>query len=130
MLLSDSLSAMLSLNFKGWLPKEGWFIQNIRRLVEERNRTGESIEFQWVPSHTGIHGNEVADTTAKAATLSGERRYILAVPWQDLYTSMKTEHVKNWYISDNTVEVTSKYYQIQTGLQNQTWFLKYKYSRA
>lgn len=40
---------------------------SIAILFAESNRTGHDIQFQWVPSHCGIAGNELADAEASQA---------------------------------------------------------------
>ena len=36
-----------------------------RKTIKVLNRQGKTVVYHWVPSHVGIHGNEIADLLAK-----------------------------------------------------------------
>ena len=60
--LTDSLSALQALQAK---PKNAFGIQHrIKRFVADLKRKGKHVVFVHVPSHTGVTGNEKADTAA------------------------------------------------------------------
>lgn len=57
LIISDSLSALLAL--KNPYPKN----EIILYIQEKLSNSRKKIEFLWVPSHTGISGNELAELT-------------------------------------------------------------------
>ena len=56
---------------------------------------GKSVSFDWVPSHVGIRGNELADAAARrAASASHTRR--LPLPARDFYPSISLFTQSSW----------------------------------
>ena len=65
-IFTDSLTALhliLDLNKKSHKK----ITSRIHRLIFNIKNTGSNITLQWIPSHKGIHGNEVADQVSKHA---------------------------------------------------------------
>lgn len=44
-------------------------INEIIKLLIDEERKGRQIHFEWVPSHSGVVGNEIADMEARIASL-------------------------------------------------------------
>ena len=63
-ILSDSRSALQALKSCNKNRRE--MVLNIQLLVHQLQLRGCNVIFQWVPSHSGIAGNEVVDSAAKA----------------------------------------------------------------
>ena len=63
--LSDSMASLMAIMYRSGGRKD--IVQNIFALVRNIEDRGGSVEFQWVPSHVGLTGNERADQVAKAA---------------------------------------------------------------
>uniref|UniRef100_A0A146M1G1 RNase H type-1 domain-containing protein n=1 Tax=Lygus hesperus TaxID=30085 RepID=A0A146M1G1_LYGHE len=64
--LSDSQSALQSLQNVKQGDNPPFIAQNIIRVVNDLKRDrGALIQLQWIPGHSHIHGNTVADITAK-----------------------------------------------------------------
>lgn len=42
-------------------------------MIAKLERQGRSVNFQWVPAHVGVEGNEVADKVAKSSFGWGSR---------------------------------------------------------
>ena len=55
------------------------------------------VELCWIPSHTGIVGNEAADQTAKAATARHHEGILL--PYSDWYPTLKEKIFKKWKVA-------------------------------
>ncbi|KAL4149659.1 hypothetical protein QTP88_003551 [Uroleucon formosanum] len=77
LIISDSLSALLAL--KNPYPKN----EIIQAIQEEITHSRKKIEFIWVPSHTGIIGNELADKAANEAIASPSAVTINKITFQD-----------------------------------------------
>ena len=41
---------------------------DIRHTINNIRHQGNIVNFEWIPGHCGIHGNEIADQIAKSAT--------------------------------------------------------------
>jgi ribonuclease HI len=75
-IFSDSQAAIQRLT-SGY----SFYAQKARALIKALVQKHTTVEVQWVPSHSGVVGNEVADQQAKAG--------LLVEPFpQDLYTSI------------------------------------------
>lgn len=66
-IITDSKSALQRLEYG--FPTDALSLRSLR-LVQNLHSKGFSIRFQWVPSHIGVLGNEIADNLAHTA-LSG-----------------------------------------------------------
>lgn len=40
-------------------------ISKCRHLIKDLNERGSEVDFQWIPGHGALHGNDVADRLAK-----------------------------------------------------------------
>ena len=69
-ILSDSKSSLQALA-RGGTRNRANFQQEILFLAHQIIRNGTALTMMWLPSHTGIRGNELADRAAKAATRTG-----------------------------------------------------------
>ena len=69
-ILSDSKSSLQALA-RGGTRNRACFQQEILFLAHQIIRCGTDLTFMWLPSHTGIRGNDLADHAAKAATQTG-----------------------------------------------------------
>ena len=62
-ILSDSLSALVAIRKR----KEICFVIEILIMITKLRYQCKVVNLEWIPSHCGIHGNEIADFFAKAA---------------------------------------------------------------
>ena len=85
----SSLQAIASIRSQHPLVLEiiEWLLLNKRR--------GKTVNFCWVPAHTGVAGNEEADTLAKAAAATHPVRR-LAVPVEDIKPSIRRRVHEAW----------------------------------
>ena len=62
-IFSDSLSSLVAITEQ----KEISFVTKILTLTTNLKYQGKDVYFEWIPSHCGINGNEMADMYAKKA---------------------------------------------------------------
>ena len=70
MIFCDSLSSIQSLQ-AGRSKTRPDKINNILGMLDRAKTKGHVIHTEWIPSHVGIPGNELADITAKDAMQNG-----------------------------------------------------------
>jgi ribonuclease HI len=75
-----------------------FLIEEIRNKVQNLTKQNWSIHFGWMNAHTGIKGNELADTLAKAAAQDDEERNIVydRIQISTIATRIKEEGLKKW----------------------------------
>ncbi|XP_043237640.1 uncharacterized protein LOC122389551 [Amphibalanus amphitrite] len=92
LILSDSLSSLLAL--RSFNPVDP-IVQDILARLQSVEQSGKFVQFCWIPSHVGIHGNELADAAARrAAAASCTRR--LPLPARDLYSAVRSFILSEW----------------------------------
>jgi hypothetical protein len=70
-------------------------VQNIQALLLSLNENGVNIRFAWVPGHSGIPGNEIADRAAKDAVDNGEL-FTNLVPINDVKAEFRDVVMEEW----------------------------------
>lgn len=72
LILSDALSAIQALSKFPFYSSNHPVIFKIRKLLIQCSVKGFEVSFAWIPSHSGISGNEKADQLAKDAVVCGD----------------------------------------------------------
>ncbi|XP_063994253.1 uncharacterized protein LOC135171555 [Diachasmimorpha longicaudata] len=95
-IVTDSLSAPTSLSRPTHNIRDNKMLLEIKKTEEfnQNNNNQNSIKFEWVPSHTGIEGNEEADRLAREAT-DLLPNFRLPVPFTDFREYMKKESLES-----------------------------------
>ena len=65
------------------------------------------IEFCWVPSHIGIHMNEIADREAKSA-IRDRRITPKTIPFSDYYPTIENKIKDKWQTDWTATALTNK----------------------
>jgi len=148
LILTDSMSVVKKLNDNRFNAYENEFILSIRkRIYEYRNRGTEirsnendrgkrkknsRVVIGWIPRHSGIKGNTIADSLAKEAT-EGTKDDRIHVPYGDWKKYFKKEMFN---VTKYRVELEAKhkgkvyfdkYYKKES---NNPWFKKWNVERG
>ena len=74
-----------------------FLLSNIINLHNQLANNDTQIRFVWIPSHSGIHGNEQADRLAKEALLVNNITHI-PIEYQSIKASIRHATLKSWQI--------------------------------
>ncbi|CAH1988891.1 unnamed protein product [Acanthoscelides obtectus] len=92
LVVTDSLSALEGI--KQLYPRN-CILRGIKDMLRLLYNDKKRIKFLWVPSHTGIPGNEEADKEASRAALPSSRS-VIRTPYQDLKGLIKVHITSLW----------------------------------
>ncbi|XP_016656082.2 uncharacterized protein LOC107882354 [Acyrthosiphon pisum] len=92
-ILSDSLSTINSICNINQPNAISSMIQNRIALLNHNNQ---DVMLLWIPSHTGIHGNETADTYAKRAITSPEASLVQICSLGDIKGAIQSLTLQQW----------------------------------
>ena len=89
-ILTDSMSALLSLQTPKYEIKTNPYIFKIKHKYTQFKTKfpHHDIKFCWIPAHSGIYGNELADSLAKSATQI-DNLNITKIPFTDVFQKFK-----------------------------------------
>lgn len=91
-ILSDSTSSLTQIqNISSTNPT----VLQIRKCLQYHNNWKRTIQMIWVKGHSGVYGNELADTLAGIATSKGHP-YILDIPVSVMKQHLAKEMRKKW----------------------------------
>lgn len=127
LLISDSKSVLTSIENISISYKTNYVIHLIKDELIVLNSMNKMVEFLWVPSHSGISGNEIVD---RAANLEADvdLSSVFKVPFSDYFVIIK-KHLKDlWqeYFDIKSIEKGKWYYEIQKNIPTNPWFKKEK----
>ncbi|KAJ8713455.1 hypothetical protein PYW07_013825 [Mythimna separata] len=126
-IFSDSLSSIQALKQNQLHSKiHSQIIVDIKNLLFDCSQNGLDIEITWIPGHSGIVGNECADSLAKYATSNPVDRKHYVVHNYDLRNGAKPKLFSSWTETWKTTSKTKgRYYAaIQPEIQRKPWFFK------
>lgn len=127
-IFTDSLSSIQALQQNPFKSKiNSSIIIRIKELLFDSSTDNINVVLTWIPSHTGIIGNELVDAMAKDAILSGDRKNFNIQPY-DLLEITKTRLTNSWNSQWNRSSRTKGAYfsAIQPCIPSKPWFFKVK----
>jgi hypothetical protein len=122
------LQALISNPFDSHLSSLVLIIKSIILKLHQDNYT---IQFLWVSSHIGIHGNEFTDNLAKS-TSNLICPSLTHLPRTDFIPILR-RHISNlWcaYWSNLSAEFATRYKNIVPNVLNKTWFYNLNLPRS
>nr|XP_026495787.1 uncharacterized protein LOC113400446 [Vanessa tameamea] len=123
-ILTDSSSCLLAIKENPFRSRRKFFIiLKIREALFSCHQKGVEISLVWIPSHSGITGNDAADLFARAAITTGSLDHFKNST-QDLCALAKTHLDKSW---NSLWKVSSKskggfYASLQPDIPRRPWF--------
>jgi len=108
-IFSDSLNSLKSLKFPTANSRTNWLHNSIQSL----NAVGECVTLVWTPGHSQIHGNEMADQIAKAATQRKSVDIDIGVDLKASQTTVEKYIDNRWQEQWNTSAKGRHLYKIQ-----------------
>lgn len=129
-ILTDSLSCLLAIKENPFRSRKRFFIiLKIREVLFFCHQKGLQITLVWIPSHSGIPGNESADSCAKSAIQLGSHDHFKN-SCHDLCNAANTRLVKSWtsyWISSRLIK--GKYYaSLQPEIPKRPWFFRFRHA--
>ncbi|XP_049868265.1 uncharacterized protein LOC126368372 isoform X2 [Pectinophora gossypiella] len=127
-IFSDSLSCLYAIDSNQFTSiSKSPLILQVREILYDCHINNIEVVIAWIPSHTGIRGNEVVDSFAREAITSGcaDHYQFYAL---DLACMAKVDLNKAWQKSwDRSKQVKGRYYgDIQPEIPSKPWFFRYR----
>jgi ribonuclease HI len=128
LIVTDSLSVLNCLESSSLSYKSNAYIYKIRELLEQLYENREVIEFMWVPSHSGITGNEHVDSLMKHKFSNIPIHTGARIPFTDYFSLIKIRMYMMW---DNhwkeTLRVKGTWYaNIVQRIAKKPWYFNVK----
>lgn len=123
-IFSDSLSCLQDITkFPSHSKVNFEIILKIKETLFQCHCSGLDVTLVWIPSHSGICGNELADSCAKEAVVMGCNKYNKIFP-RDLHSLAKSDMLQSWNESwqISRQSVGKHYGNLQPTLPSKPWF--------
>ncbi|CAK1581898.1 unnamed protein product [Parnassius mnemosyne] len=126
LIVSDSKSVLSALCNCNLVYKQNYILYKIKDKLQT---IGKCIEFLWVPSHSGIVGNEIVDQATRQDHHEDQTQDC-KVPFTDYYQHFKILSKKLWkdYWNITTVNKGKWYAELQPDLPTIPWYNRFKYT--
>jgi ribonuclease HI len=130
LIISDSLSCLQSLTSNPFNSHISPLILHIKSILFQLFQKKFTIQFLWVPSHVGIHGNEIADSLAKSSS-NLICPSLSLIPWTDLVPILRHHVLTLWstYWNNLPGHFASRYRSLVPVIHNKIWFKDLTLSR-
>lgn len=127
-IISDSKSALLSINSCKLTFKTNYLVFKIRNLLYNLNARNVNVELVWVPSHRGIAGNEIADQAARDG-YDEDHRDVVKTPFSDYFPNIKDGINRLWkdYWTLTNQNKGQWYAKIQKVFNTKPWYNNISY---
>jgi ribonuclease HI len=123
-IFSDSLSLVQLLSSPLSAFHSNALVLEVKHLLYSRGRAGGEADIVWIPSHSGIQGNEEVDELARSAITTGETPEDFTVPASDFKIQLALESRnkwKQWWDRESCVR-GSAYRGVQSEIPSRPWF--------
>jgi hypothetical protein len=127
---SDSRSVLVCLNERSLIKKHSILILKIKEKLLALKKCQKDNKFVWIPAHTGIVLNEIADALAKEGIRKGEDAQYL-IPGRDLKSHWKTKlrvATEEWY-RESGKQKGRKYFEYYQQNNDKPWFHIFRLQR-
>lgn len=96
LILSDSKSSLVALDSIGTSERPE-LINEIRYLIHQLVTRGSDVQLLWVPSHTSLRGNHMADSCAKEAARGlNSQTFVLKPSVSEIFSKLKNAAWEKW----------------------------------